>query len=80
MGFLYFPFAQREHRDIFYLKQLGWTCGRGSWEKDESLRLNPCRKLIQIYSPTMAVVYFISYPRKVVLDRGREDSGTPEMP
>lgn len=27
----------------------------------------------------MAVAYFIFYPREVVLDRGREDSGTPEM-
>lgn len=43
------------------------------------LRLSPCGKNhSNLFTHLMAVAYFIFHPREV-LDRGREDSGMPEM-
>lgn len=66
---------------VFLFKGDGWTRGKASWEKDGSLRLIPYgTNHSNLFTHLMAVAYFIFHPRKVVLDRGREDSGIPEMP
>lgn len=49
-------------------------------EDGSSLRLIPCGKNhSNLLAHMMAVAYFIFCPKEVMLDRGREESGTPEM-
>lgn len=66
---------------LFYIlpKENIETLFKGDRMKHEHLRLIPCGKNhSNLFTHLIAVACFIFRPREVVLDRGREDSGTPE--